>query len=184
LTPAYLKIQELKQLADEVRSEISFIMSRKCQPSGPGRSVVDLTIAIHYVFNAPMDKILWDAGQHVRHLSVTVLNCQIPFLLKLSDIIFAQLSHLYFFGSTIFLQQAYAHKILTGRRSLFHTIKQKNGLSGFTSRFESEYDPFGAGHGCNSLSAGLGTASLFITFLHVKLYTYMLLKRPILCMWY
>lgn len=96
MTPAYLKIQELKQLADEVRSEISFIMSRKCQPSGPGRSVVDLTIAIHYVFNAPMDKILWDAGQHVRHLSVTVLNCQIPFLLKLSDIIFAQLSHLYF----------------------------------------------------------------------------------------
>ncbi|XP_066375715.1 probable 1-deoxy-D-xylulose-5-phosphate synthase, chloroplastic isoform X1 [Miscanthus floridulus] len=110
-----LSSKELKQLADEVRSEIAFIMSRKYQPCGPGRSVVELTIAIHYVFNAPMDKILWDAGQH-----------------------------------------AYAHKILTGRRSLFHTIKQKNGLSGFTSRFESEYDPFGAGHGCNSLSAGLG----------------------------
>lgn len=112
-----LSSKELKRLADEVRSEISFIMSRKCQPCGPGRSVVELTIAIHYVFNAPMDKILWDAGQH-----------------------------------------AYAHKILTGRRSLFHTIKQKSGLSGFTSRFESEYDPFGAGHGCNSLSAGLGMA--------------------------
>ncbi|GJN00964.1 hypothetical protein PR202_ga18191 [Eleusine coracana subsp. coracana] len=112
-----LSSKELKQLANEVRSEISFIMSRKCQPCGPGRSVVELTIAIHYVFNAPMDKILWDAGQ-----------------------------------------LAYAHKILTGRRSLFHTIKQKNGLSGFTSRFESEYDPFGAGHGCNSLSAGLGMA--------------------------
>lgn len=112
-----LSSKELKQLADEVRSEIAFIMSRKCQPCGADRSVVELTIAIHYVFNAPMDKILWDAGQH-----------------------------------------AYAHKILTGRRSLFHTIKQKNGLSGFTSRFESEYDPFGAGHGCNSLSAGLGMA--------------------------
>ncbi|RLN12990.1 putative 1-deoxy-D-xylulose-5-phosphate synthase, chloroplastic isoform X1 [Panicum miliaceum] len=59
-----LSSKELKQLADEVRSEISFIMSTKCQPCGPGRSVVDLTIAIHYVFNAPMDKILWDAGQH------------------------------------------------------------------------------------------------------------------------
>jgi len=112
-----LSSKELKQLADEVRSEISFIMSSKCQPCGPGRSVVELTIAIHYVFNAPMDKILWDAGQ-----------------------------------------RAYAHKILTGRRSLFHTIKQKNGLSGFTSRYESEYDPYGAGHGCNSLSAGLGMA--------------------------
>lgn len=77
MTFAYIKTQELKQLADEVRSEISFIMSRKCQPCGPGRSVVELTIAIHYVFNAPMDKILWDAGQHVGHLSVTVLmNCQ------------------------------------------------------------------------------------------------------------
>jgi len=123
-----LSSKELKQLADEVHSEISFIMSRKCQPCGPGRSVVELTIAIHYVFNAPMDKILWDAGQH-----------------------------------------AYAHKILTGRRSLFHTIQQKNGLSGFTSRFESEYDPFGAGHGCNSLSAGLGIASICSSpSLHVK----------------
>jgi 1-deoxy-D-xylulose-5-phosphate synthase len=138
--------QELKQLADEVRSEIAFIMSRKCQPCGADRSVVELTIAIHYVFNAPMDKILWDAGQHVRHLSVTVV-------LFFSDLLSAAL-----FRSIVFLQQAYAHKILTGRRSLFHTIKQKNGLSGFTSRFESEYDPFGAGHGCNSLSAGLGTA--------------------------
>lgn len=52
--------------------------------------------------------------------------------------------------------QTYAHKILTGRRSLMHTLRQKNGLSGFTSRSESEYDPFGAGHGCNSVSAGLG----------------------------
>lgn len=54
--------------------------------------------------------------------------------------------------------QTYAHKILTGRRSLMHTIMQKNGISGFTSRRESEYDAFGAGHGCNSISAGLGTS--------------------------
>lgn len=74
--------QELKQLADEVRSEIAFIISRKCQPCGPGCSVVELTIAIHYVFNAPMDKILWDAGQHVRHLSVTVFKCKISVLLN------------------------------------------------------------------------------------------------------
>ena len=52
--------------------------------------------------------------------------------------------------------QTYAHKILTGRRSLMHTLRQKEGLSGFTSRSESEYDPFGAGHGCNSISAGIG----------------------------
>jgi len=108
-------------------------MSSKCQPCGPGRSVVELTIAIHYVFNAPMDKILWDAGQH-----------------------------------------AYAHKILTGRRSLFHTIKQKNGLSGFTSRYESEYDPFGAGHGCNSLSAGLGIASICSSPSCMSNYTYVI----------
>jgi len=57
-------------------------MSRKCQPCGPGRSVVELTIAIHYVFNAPMDKILWDAGQHVRHLSVTVFNCKVFVLIN------------------------------------------------------------------------------------------------------
>jgi len=57
-------------------------MSRKYQPCGPGRSVVELTIAIHYVFNAPMDKILWDAGQHVRHLSVTVFKCKVFVLLN------------------------------------------------------------------------------------------------------
>ncbi|OVA00510.1 Transketolase-like [Macleaya cordata] len=119
-TPAHLKnlsLKELKQLADEIRSELSFIMSKLPRPSKASLTTVELTVAIHHVFNAPMDKILWDVGQ-----------------------------------------QAYAHKILTGRRSLMHTLRQKNGLSGFTSRFESEYDPFGAGHGCNSISAGLGIA--------------------------
>ncbi|KAK9141625.1 hypothetical protein Syun_011025 [Stephania yunnanensis] len=113
-----LSAKELKQLADEIRSELSFITSKIRRPFKASLAVVELTVAIHYVFNAPEDKILWDVGG----------------------------------------QQTYAHKILTGRRSLMHTLRQKNGLSGFTSRFESEYDPFGAGHGCSSISAGLGIA--------------------------
>ncbi|KAK9274056.1 hypothetical protein L1049_018870 [Liquidambar formosana] len=112
-----LSPKELKQLADEIRSELSFIMSKAQKPFKASLAVVELTVAIHYVFHAPMDKILWDVGE-----------------------------------------QTYGHKILTGRRSLMHTLRQKDGLSGFTSRYESEYDPFGAGHGCNSVSAGLGMA--------------------------
>ncbi|KAF2303878.1 hypothetical protein GH714_024054 [Hevea brasiliensis] len=109
--------KELKQLADEIRAELSSIMSRTQKSIKASLAVVELTVAIHHVFHAPVDKILWDFGE-----------------------------------------QTYAHKILTGRRSLIHTLRQKNGLSGFTSRSESEYDPFGAGHGCNSISAGLGMA--------------------------
>ncbi|KAJ0962294.1 hypothetical protein J5N97_030122 [Dioscorea zingiberensis] len=119
-TPIHLKNlspKELKQLADEIRSEITFLMSKSGPPFEASLAVVELTVAIHYVFNAPVDRILWDVGE-----------------------------------------QTYAHKILTGRRSLMHTLRQKNGISGFTSRQESEYDAFGAGHGCNSISAGLGMA--------------------------
>ncbi|WOK93919.1 putative 1-deoxy-D-xylulose-5-phosphate synthase, chloroplastic [Canna indica] len=119
-TPIQLKNlshNELKQLANEIRSEISFIISKARRPYKASLTTVELTVALHHVFHAPMDKILWDDGE-----------------------------------------QTYAHKILTGRRSLMHTLKQKNGLSGFTSRAESEYDAFGAGHGCNSISAGLGMA--------------------------
>ncbi|XP_043701334.1 probable 1-deoxy-D-xylulose-5-phosphate synthase, chloroplastic isoform X2 [Telopea speciosissima] len=112
-----LSSKELKQLADEIRSELSFMMSKTRKPFQASLAVVELTVAIHHVFHAPMDKILWDDGE-----------------------------------------QSYAHKILTGRRSLMHTLRQKNGLSASTSRSESEYDPFGAGHGCNSVSAGLGMA--------------------------
>ncbi|XAR69357.1 1-deoxy-D-xylulose-5-phosphate synthase [Bertholletia excelsa] len=112
-----LSPKELKQLADDIRSELSFLMSKTQKPLKASLAVVELTIAVHHVFHAPMDKILWDVGE-----------------------------------------QTYAHKILTGRRSLMHTLRQKNGLSGFTSRFESEFDPFGAAHGCNSISAGLGMA--------------------------
>ncbi|XP_068649394.1 probable 1-deoxy-D-xylulose-5-phosphate synthase, chloroplastic isoform X1 [Aristolochia californica] len=119
-SPIHLKnlsTKELKQLADEIRSELTFTLSRMRRPFKASLGVVELTVAIHYVFHAPMDKILWDVGE-----------------------------------------QTFAHKILTGRRFLMHTLRQKNGLSGFTSRFESEYDAFGAGHGCNSISAGLGMA--------------------------
>ncbi|THU66191.1 hypothetical protein C4D60_Mb05t11550 [Musa balbisiana] len=112
-----LSHKELKQLAGEIRSEISFVMSKNRRPFRASLAVVELTVALHHVFHAPMDKILWDDGE-----------------------------------------QTYAHKILTGRRSLMHTLKRKDGLSGFTSRAESEYDAFGAGHGCNSISAGLGMA--------------------------
>ncbi|KAI3823813.1 hypothetical protein L1987_05256 [Smallanthus sonchifolius] len=119
-TPMHLKNlshKELKQLADDIRSELSFIRNETQKSVKSSMSVVELTIAIHHVFSAPMDKILWDAGD-----------------------------------------QTYAHKILTGRRSVMRTLRQKNGISGYTSRSESEFDPFGAGHGCNSISAGLGMA--------------------------
>ncbi|KAK6912646.1 Deoxyxylulose-5-phosphate synthase [Dillenia turbinata] len=118
--PIYLKnltVKDLKLLADEIRSDLSFVISNRQKPLKATLAAVELTIAIHHVFNAPLDKILWDAGE-----------------------------------------QTYAHKILTGKRSRMHTLKQKNGISGYTSRFESEYDPFGAGHGCSSISAGLGMA--------------------------
>ncbi|KAK7352738.1 hypothetical protein VNO80_18166 [Phaseolus coccineus] len=118
--PLYLKnlsLKELNQLAVEIRSELSSIMSGTQISPKASMAVVELTVAIHHVFNAPVDRILWDVGD-----------------------------------------QTYAHKILTGRRSLMTTMKRKNGLSGFTSQFESEYDAFGAGHGCNSISAGLGMA--------------------------
>ncbi|KAF5461446.1 hypothetical protein F2P56_017547 [Juglans regia] len=119
-SPIHLKNlspKELKELADEIRFELSSVMSKTHKPFKSSLSVVELTIAIHHVFHAPVDKILWDEGD-----------------------------------------QTYVHKVLTGRRTLMHTVREKNGLSGFTSRFESDYDPFGAGHGCNSISAGLGMA--------------------------
>lgn len=109
--------KELKQLCDEIRGELSLMVSKGQKNFKYSLSVVELTVAVHYVFHAPMDKILWDIGD-----------------------------------------QTYAHKLLTGRRSLMSTLGQKNGLSGYTSRSESEYDPFGAAHGCNSISAGLGLA--------------------------
>ncbi|XP_042518737.1 probable 1-deoxy-D-xylulose-5-phosphate synthase, chloroplastic [Macadamia integrifolia] len=112
-----LSVKELKQLADEVRSDVIFNVSTTGGHLGSSLGVVELTVALHYVFNTPQDKILWDVGH-----------------------------------------QSYPHKILTGRRDRMQTMRQTNGLSGFTKRAESEYDSFGAGHSSTSISAALGMA--------------------------
>ncbi|CAN0856010.1 Probable 1-deoxy-D-xylulose-5-phosphate synthase, chloroplastic [Linum grandiflorum] len=112
-----LSLKELKQLADELRSDVIFNVSKTGGHLGSSLGVVELTVALHYVFNCPQDRILWDVGH-----------------------------------------QSYPHKILTGRRDKMHTIRQTNGLAGFTKRSESEYDCFGTGHSSTTISAGLGMA--------------------------
>jgi len=109
---------ELRQLADELRSETISAVSVTGGHLGAGLGVVELTVAIHAVFNTPKDKLIWDVGH-----------------------------------------QCYPHKILTGRRDRIRTLRQGGGLSGFTRRAESEYDPFGAAHSSTSISAGLGFAA-------------------------
>lgn len=106
---------QLKQLATELRHETLCAVSQTGGHLGSSLGVIELTVALHYVFNAPEDPIVWDV------------------------------SH-----------QVYPHKILTGRRSRMHTLRQKNGLSGFAKRSESIFDPFGAGHSSTSISAALG----------------------------
>jgi len=113
-----LKISELKILAEEVREEMIDAVSVTGGHLGAGLGVVELTIALHYVFDTPNDKIVWDVGH-----------------------------------------QTYPHKILTGRKDKIKTLRQGNGLSGFTKRSESEYDPFGAAHSSTSISAALGIAT-------------------------
>ena len=118
--PADMKVlsdAELKTLADELRGEVIKTVSKTGGHLGAGLGVVELTVAIHSVFNTPDDKLIWDVGH-----------------------------------------QCYPHKILTGRRDQMHTLRQGGGLSGFTKRAESEYDPFGAAHSSTSISAGLGMA--------------------------
>ncbi|NCP12433.1 MAG: 1-deoxy-D-xylulose-5-phosphate synthase [Sphingomonadales bacterium] len=112
-----LKSSQLRQLADELREEVVSSVSVTGGHLGAGLGVVELTTAIHYVFNTPEDRLIWDVGH-----------------------------------------QCYPHKILTGRRSRMRTIRQGGGLSGFTKRAESEYDPFGAAHSSTSISAALGFA--------------------------
>ena len=109
--------EQLRQLADELRTEMIDAVSVTGGHLGAGLGVVELTVALHAVFDTPHDRIIWDVGH-----------------------------------------QAYPHKILTGRRDRIRTLRQKDGLSGFTRRAESEYDPFGAGHSSTSISAGLGMA--------------------------
>ncbi len=109
--------EQLRQLADELRAETVDAVSTTGGHLGASLGVVELTVALHAVFDAPTDKIIWDVGH-----------------------------------------QAYPHKILTGRRARIRTLRQANGLSGFTRRSESDYDPFGAAHSSTSISAGLGFA--------------------------
>ncbi len=108
---------QLRQLADELRQEMIHAVSYTGGHLGSGLGVVELTVALHYVFNTPDDKLVWDVGH-----------------------------------------QAYPHKIITGRRDRIRTLRQGGGLSGFTKRSESEYDPFGAAHSSTSISAALGFA--------------------------
>ena len=119
-TPADLRAmprENLRQLADELRAEMIDAVSVTGGHLGAGLGVVELTVALHAIFDTPHDRIIWDVGH-----------------------------------------QAYPHKILTGRRDRIRTLRQKDGLSGFTRRAESEFDPFGAGHSSTSISAGLGMA--------------------------
>jgi 1-deoxy-D-xylulose-5-phosphate synthase len=109
--------KDLRQLADELRGETIDVVSVTGGHLGAGLGVVELTVALHYVFDTPTDKLIWDVGH-----------------------------------------QAYPHKILTGRRDRMRSLRQGGGLSGFTKRSESEYDPFGAAHSSTSISAGLGFA--------------------------
>ncbi len=109
--------ESLEQVVDEVREKILNVVSEKGGHFSSNLGSVELTVALHYIFDTPKDKLVWDVGH-----------------------------------------QAYGHKILTGRRDRFHTIRQYQGLSGFTSRAESEYDHFGAGHASTSISAAMGIA--------------------------
>ena len=112
-----LKPDQLRQFADELRAEVISAVSVTGGHLGAGLGVVELTTAIHYVFNTPQDRLIWDVGH-----------------------------------------QCYPHKVITGRRDRIRTLRTGGGLSGFTKRAESEYDPFGAAHSSTSISAALGFA--------------------------
>jgi 1-deoxy-D-xylulose-5-phosphate synthase len=112
-----LSTDQLKQLAAELRTETVDAVSVTGGHLGASLGVVELTVALHAIFDTPVDKVIWDVGH-----------------------------------------QAYPHKILTGRRDRIRTLRQADGLSGFTRRSESAYDPFGAAHSSTSISAGLGFA--------------------------
>ena len=112
-----LKVEQLRQFADELRAETISAVSVTGGHLGAGLGVVELTVALHYVFETPRDRLIWDVGH-----------------------------------------QCYPHKIITGRRDRIRTLRMGGGLSGFTKRSESEYDPFGAAHSSTSISAALGFA--------------------------
>lgn len=113
-----LSVEQLKEIAEEIRETILAVTAKNGGHLASSMGVVELTLALHYVFDTPRDRLLWDVGH-----------------------------------------QAYAHKLLTGRAGLFHTIRQEDGLSGFLKRAESPYDCFGAGHASTAISAAVGMAA-------------------------
>ena len=118
-----LSKKQLDQVSKELRSELINVVSETGGHLGAGLGVVELTVALHYVFNTPKDKLVWDVGH-----------------------------------------QCYPHKIITGRKDRIRTLRKGGGLSGFTKRSESEYDPFGAAHSSTSISSTLGMATAKKTF--------------------
>src|SRR4030066_2221186 len=110
--------EELERLCSEVREEILSTVSKNGGHLASNLGVVELTVALHYVFDLPIDKVIWDVGH-----------------------------------------QSYAHKLLTGRRDRFHTLRTYGGISGFPKRSESRYDAFDTGHSSTSISAGLGIST-------------------------
>jgi 1-deoxy-D-xylulose-5-phosphate synthase len=112
-----IPIENLKELAEEIRDKIITVVSKNGGHLAPSLGVVELTLALHYVFNSPRDKIVWDVGH-----------------------------------------QSYAHKLLTGRRDRFESLRKYEGISGFPKKSESEHDVFGVGHASTSISAALGMA--------------------------
>ena len=113
-----LKKNQLNQVSEELRTELIEVVSETGGHLGAGLGVVEMTVALHYVFNTPKDKLVWDVGH-----------------------------------------QCYPHKIITGRKEKIRTLRKGGGLSGFTKRSESEYDPFGAAHSSTSISSTLGMAT-------------------------
>ena len=113
-----LNKNKLEKVSQELRSEMINVVSETGGHLGAGLGVVELTVALHYVFNTPKDKLVWDVGH-----------------------------------------QCYPHKIITGRKDRIRTLRKGGGLSGFTKRSESEYDPFGAAHSSTSISSTLGMAT-------------------------
>ena len=112
-----LNLTEIEQLAADIREEIIKTVSKAGGHLAPSLGVVELTLALHYVFNTPSDKLIWDVGH-----------------------------------------QTYTHKLITGRKDKFHTLRQYKGISGFPKRSENPFDAFDTGHSSTSISAGLGIA--------------------------
>lgn len=157
----YLLFQELEVLANELRQDIVYTVSKTGGHLSSSLGVAELTVALHHVFNSPEDKIIWDVGHQVIHQSFSIYifmqalsnSSGASYLLPFFFLVELKVVYWINLGACL---QAYPHKILTGRRSRMHTIRQTCGLAGFPKREESVHDAFGAGHSSTSISAGLG----------------------------